>query len=47
MTPDMPGGERMEGKSRNRGIIPPTGGKKPILVDEDRLGEGCGCGKGP
>ena len=21
--------------------------KKPILVGEDRLGKGCGCGKGP
>jgi hypothetical protein len=42
MTPDMPR-KRTDGKYEGSSDISAQGGKKPILVDEDRDG---GCGKG-
>lgn len=49
MTPDMPKGkERMGiGIEESYDVFRRREKEKSIPVDEDKLGEGCGCGKGP
>jgi hypothetical protein len=46
MTPDMPRVKERMGIGIEESYDGSAHGK-PILVDEDEIGEGCGCGKGP